>query len=855
MKHLDQMPGVNGSFGLPKLPKTVPSRPRVLKRFEESFASGPLIMVCSAPGSGKTTAAADWAAGTGRCVAWISLNDEDQESSAALWNKVLRSWRQLANPGTDAFAIMDRAVNAMDAGEPLPELALRAVAALGDVTLVLDGIKSNKDPTFLKGLVKMLSVLPNFHAMLICNTNPLPGQGNLLRPVDVSFIREEDLFLTPAEVAAQVAAADSDLDPALVHLHTHGYAVLVRSLLTKHQSNPLSGTSKDMEVLVGTWIRSGLLALFSESAGYGDFMVRTSAAETLTVSLSEELSGRNDSAAILASLATAGMIMREGAGTYRYRTTIRTALRAELHSSHPHWAQLTRGVMIEHYLSRGMVPRALGIAVGDRDFIAAERIASRHHTELIYRHADETTVLLDEVPDAVMLKHPVLAMTAGLLMTRKSVSRDRGVRLLETSLAGVETVRSKGTGGVRLCYPLAEMVALRATGQFNEAVRKVPQVTEAMESPLPGSQSEVAGTLLSAYIQAGLTLLLGGWTTESRVMLRRAASAPSSLRNSAGQIMSLGLLGLSFALEGRITDAEKAVRPAAKLYEKARMDSWLHAPYLLTKALCEMERDNADAALKTLTDDDFSPYASELWPLVLSTRSMAAMLVDPSSADHSEIERVASGAEIRRSAPFVMKNLKIAASAIHLTSGSSHKAWAALEGLDYDPQVQLAKARIALAEGDFVKAEKLLPPDTVDNRPNVARVDAQRLLMKSSIAGWSGRWKEAEALQEQALKLSRMSGLGTHLLVLPVPGMEYLPGARPAPRAFIIPAVAATAKLTARERIVLTTLAGADSGAAAAKELGVSLNTVKSQSRSIYRKLKVSTLRDALTEARRLRLI
>ncbi|MGK9219908.1 LuxR C-terminal-related transcriptional regulator [Microbacterium barkeri] len=62
-------------------------------------------------------------------------------------------------------------------------------------------------------------------------------------------------------------------------------------------------------------------------------------------------------------------------------------------------------------------------------------------------------------------------------------------------------------------------------------------------------------------------------------------------------------------------------------------------------------------------------------------------------------------------------------------------------------------------------------------------------------------------------------------------------------------------RLTPREQIVLRALATSETLGMIAQRLNVSLNTVRSQARSVYRKLGVSSREDAVAVAARARLL
>lgn len=853
MTHPGSSPALNPSFGLPQLPKTVPHRPRVVECFEKAFSAASLVLVKATPGSGKTSAAADWAASSDRPVAWIGVNGEEA-SSETMWGRILHSCQYLAAPGSSTYDAITAAIAEMESGALLPELMLRTVSGLGPVTLVLDDMTPSADTTFLKELVRLLGTLPLVRALLIYQQDLLPGQSTVLRPVDVSYIAEDQLYLTSEEVQAQIQASGSDLDPDLVFLHTYGFPVLVRSLLTPHREQAFSGNSQDIEALVRSWIRGGIPDTVRGMEGYAEFIVRTSIAETLTAGLAEKLTGRTDAAEVLRYMSARGLLQRGSGETYRFRRIVRLSLLEEL-SSHPEWLPQCRQTMIDHYVAAGMVPRALAVAVDGKDYAAAELIAARYQNQLLLQHPTESANILANVPAARMLRYPMLAMTAGLLLSRQAISRDRGMQLLDFALAGLEASGPHDHEGSRKFFPLAQMVALRAAGRSSEAVRALSKAVDAVEETCPERLSEVAGSAASIYIQAGLTLLMEGWTKEARIQLRRAASEPESGPNPPGQITCLGLLGLAYVMDGRVKDAEAVLYSADDLYDDENLDGWLHAPYLVAKALCAIERGAPLKALEILNGDGFELTSSELWPIALAVRGLAEMFVDPTLVNVDDMERPISGSNPRPTSAFAVSVLKMGLSAIHLAARNPAKAAAVLEGLDNWPHIQLSRARIALAEGDFEKAEKMIPADGA-GRYITERGESQKLLMRAAIAGHAGRTEEAKALHAQAIHLNSHTGMGALSSILPDPALHHLPAApQTTSPSFRFPAVRAPVHLTARERIVLKTLAASASAAVAARELGVSLNTIKAQSRSIYRKLNVSSLRDALAEARSMSLI
>jgi LuxR family maltose regulon positive regulatory protein len=94
------------------------------------------------------------------------------------------------------------------------------------------------------------------------------------------------------------------------------------------------------------------------------------------------------------------------------------------------------------------------------------------------------------------------------------------------------------------------------------------------------------------------------------------------------------------------------------------------------------------------------------------------------------------------------------------------------------------------------------------------------------------------------------TGLGTTLLLVPESARGLLSEEHVERQPLqTIPAALTVVQLTAREKVVLRALADSGTAADAARALVVSVNTIKAQSRSIYRKLGVTSLQSAIAVA------
>lgn len=179
------------------------------------------------------------------------------------------------------------------------------------------------------------------------------------------------------------------------------------------------------------------------------------------------------------------------------------------------------------------------------------------------------------------------------------------------------------------------------------------------------------------------------------------------------------------------------------------------------------------------------------------------------------------------------------------------------------------EARVLLETGEFRRAIELVEPCVRPARPHAARTLAYALTVQAAALAAVRDLAGADAAFQRALSLASVTGLRRHLVSLPVPLLSLLltrAAAADLPvssHAVVLDIVAmlpaATREpqpvLSARERIVLQHLAAGEPLQRVAWLLSVSPNTVKAQTRSIYRKLGVESRDSAVQRGRSLGLL
>src|SRR5690606_25010170 len=226
-----------------------------------------------------------------------------------------------------------------------------------------------------------------------------------------------------------------------------------------------------------------------------------------------------------------------------------------------------------------------------------------------------------------------------------------------------------------------------------------------------------------------------------------------------------------------------------------------------------------------------------------------------------------------RVSPLFGHRLRLTEAAVRTGQGDTRTARQVLAPLCDDRAPDPAAARVALArtylaDGDPARAARELPDGDDPALPPAVRVDTR--LLEAVVARRLGDPRWAAAALESAIRLAVPEGLRRPFAGGGPAVQELLAGhlsAHPAERPWLAdllpgpsahqcpPHPAVTGPLTAREHAVLRYLPSVMSAAEIASELYLSVNTVKTHLRHIYRKLGTAGRRETVRRARELRLL
>jgi LuxR family maltose regulon positive regulatory protein len=311
------------------------------------------------------------------------------------------------------------------------------------------------------------------------------------------------------------------------------------------------------------------------------------------------------------------------------------------------------------------------------------------------------------------------------------------------------------------------------------------------------------------------------------------------------------------ALHGDMPEARHYVELIrAGEWPENQLDGYQGTYYRVAEALLALEESDVERARQQVAFFDAHRATSEHWVTITTVEALVELR---SGRPPAALTRLESAAEVRgreAHAAGPRRELSRIRALANLAAGNTREAKTILHkdaGEDRFETI-VERARIALIENRSADVLRILGQEQV--RPATARLRAAASSLRTAAllrtVGPADSVREAQSLG--SLLCDRQ--LRMPLAFLPPADLEgvlaLLAESAPCeigPVRSALPDARAVPALTERERVVLRSLMSTSSLSAVAKELGVSPNTVKTQLRSVYRKLDVTGREEAVAIA------
>ncbi|WP_284253491.1 LuxR family transcriptional regulator [Pseudolysinimonas kribbensis] len=439
--------------------------------------------------------------------------------------------------------------------------------------------------------------------------------------------------------------------------------------------------------------------------------------------------------------------------------------------------------------------------------------------------------------------------------------RWKALELMTLALGASRASRGRQRVAERAGLALIESVVLRITGRAADSVVAARRMSTLLDEAPPADLEEIADQIDGYRLQGALSLFRGGALSAARVAAERAGSSAFAL--SSGRPEALGaasVVGAVQAILGECRDADKTLaRIDASDYPDTLRDGYVGSLSHLARGILALERNDPDAAERAvglLRDHDniehgmlFTVLGALAW-LWRGRPQIGLQLLDEREAVDRPRDRTSQ--EDRRA-------LAAGRMLLHSALGEYGAARGALRAFERnDPVAGVLEASVLLLEQrpDLV-VERL---GRIRDLPG-SRLQAAADLLVACAAQVAGDDGVTETAMRRFVALVAVHDVVSPFVLIPEEhraallviaervGADAATLARlrdlPAP----FRATGTRVALTRRETEVLEKLSTNASQADIARALSVSTNTVKSQVRSLYRKLGASQRDEALRAA------
>ncbi|MCK8478333.1 response regulator transcription factor [Microbacterium aurugineum] len=496
---------------------------------------------------------------------------------------------------------------------------------------------------------------------------------------------------------------------------------------------------------------------------------------------------------------------------------------------------------------------AKAVRAGHPETIA--RIIVANVWPLYTTYPEALTAAVVELPSSLLDRHPILRVLHP--MTAVLARRSRSYQPVPH------------TQDARLMSPdeldfllLAQMLAFRVNGDVTAAMVYARRLENRLLETAAEGRNRIDGPLWFLHHQIGSTVLAAGDSGRALLEFATARQLGKFSGQPYAERMALSRTALAHAVRGTFSEAERALAEAAEMPEVTALHaSATTSSEIIAAALIAVDRRSGD--IDELLSGTCPVDAIELnWPFALLARSRAYLSCHRPE-DALEAIRLASDGHPTQRGSFAADVVASSTIEALIATGESSYAWALVKE---NPKVgvltQLATVHLALYDGRLDTAVVELRALASDQTLGPAQ-RAETVLL----SGWLEFARTGEIDAETARQILRIAQRADRRRLLEVTPRQLVERVRDALDAESAEEFAlATAdiefrdlqarpSLTTGELRVLNALPSQRSTATMASTFHVSPNTVKSQLRSIYRKLGCSTREDAIRIATRMRLL
>lgn len=834
----------------PTLPPGHIPRREVVRMLDASVRV-PLTVVRGPWCSGKTVALAAWARSHPEGVAWATLDhrDRDPRRLAATLGAAM-GWRRVA--ADEGGARWDD--HGSTEAEAIVDAVLQHVVRRGrPTTLVLDGadaIGSSRAEELLTDVID--HVPPDLH--VVCTTvGTLPGAAARRRRLagQIVLVEPQDLLLTPEETVELLSAAQgrpvAASDAAEVHVRAEGAVAVVAA--AARAGVPLDAADDG-------WLEDVLWTLLDRlRPDLAVFVREIAALPTLTGALCDALTARRGSSALLDELEeVSGLVVTGDDGRRRLHRALGPAILRLVERRDPELLVGTRRAAAHWWERQGRPREAVDQWLAAGDHGQAWALIGRHLLEAYFAGGRPAVEPWAEAPPPAGVRDPWHAVDrAALLLLAGRV--DEAVRWL-----GDARTWARVTGEEELLLPVIGLIRPHCDyllGDLEGALAAWPE-------RMPDDR-DLRARLVASSVRVDILAHLGRHDEAERAL--EDVTPAAVFTGPLAPVMIHSTQATLARTRGRLVEA---IACADQALEEADDTVGREGPGTeaahLALGVAHLERGQVVEAVRALAIAHRITRRTGATHLSVGA-ALALARARGLQGRRAEALQLVEGA--RRPLhlhplPDVLRRwIDRAELRLHLLAGDAAEvqrvAAPASEPPEHPEDVVL-QAWTALALGDRARAQDLLRPE-VEGPLSVATAIELELLRARATG-------DVVRTRGHVARAVRMGAADGYLTVFVdhrgdlLPALQDLRAVEPSPYLadllFVVDqevSAALVERLTDREVAVLASLQSSRPIEAIATDLDVTVNTLKTHVKAIYRKLGVASRADAVHRAIVLRII
>ena len=495
-------------------------RPRLIERLNEGLSSGrKLTLISASAGFGKTTLVSEWVASCGSPVAWLSLDEGDNDLVRFISYLVAALQSIKAGIGEDLLA-------ALQSPQP-PQAEAILTTLLNEISiipehflLILDdyhAIDSQPVDQSLTFLVEHQP--PQLHLVIATREDPPLPLARLRVRGQLTELRAADLRFTPAEAAEflnQMMGLNlSAEDIAALEARTEGWIAGLQLAALSMQGR--SDAASFIQTFTGShhFILDYLVeeVLQRQPEHVRNFLLQTAILDRLSSPLCDAVTGQEDGKGMLEALQRGNLFvfpLDDQRQWYRYHHLFAEVLQAHLREAQPDRVSMLHLRASEWYEQNGLRPDAIRHALAAKDFEGAAGLIELAGPGTEDGSIQQATWLgwVKKLPEELVHLRPVLnvwyayiLLGSGELETAESRFKDaeRWLESADTMKVQLETppvemvvVDKKQFKSLPATIAIGRAYIALALGNIPDTVRYASQVLELTEAdPFRYSQASM----------------------------------------------------------------------------------------------------------------------------------------------------------------------------------------------------------------------------------------------------------------------------------------------------------------------------------------------------------------------------